>query len=265
MPTRPEGELIDLALARDPVPIDDLVASTGGVLAIAPHPDDETLGCGLALRSALAAGRDVAVLLLTGGGASHPGSARYPCENLKALRRAEFVRALDALSHGMPDGSGRLVHAMLDLPDGSVPHDGDHDDLRAPLADARVAALELARSVNAGTVWVTWSGDPHSDHVAAALLADGILRRWGGGEQPLRLDYAVWGRFGAAGREVSPARVLAFRSDPHLPAKRAAMRAYASQLTPMIDDDPDGFVMPPALVEHFAAAPEIFLVREPGS
>ena len=251
VPERPEGALIDLALARPPVPLDDLVGA-GGVLAIAPHPDDETLGCGLAIRAALAAGRDVGVLLLTGGGNSHPASRTHPPGAMKALRRDEFARAIRSLGRGVP---GRLAARTLDLPDGSVPHDA------AGLDGALRAALELADEVDAGALWTTWGGDPHADHLAASRLAALIE-----GERPLRRrDYAVWGRFRGAGRMVDPARVLPFAADAHRAAKREAIGAYASQLTPLIADDPEGFVMPPVLVEHFADAAEIFLVPEPGS
>ena len=249
VPDRPEGALIDLARARPCVPLDDLVGGTGGVLVIAPHPDDETLGCGLAIRAALASRRDVGVLLLTGGGNSHPASRTHPPDAMKALRRSEFARALAALGRGVP---GRLASRMLDLPDGAVPHDA------AALDGAVLAALELADGIDAGALWTTWGGDPHIDHLAASRLGDLVARA-----RPLhRRDYAVWGRFGDAARGVASARVMPFRDDPHGAAKRDAIAAYASQLTPLIADDPDGFVMPLALVAHFADAPEIFLVPE---
>lgn len=255
VPERPEGALIDLARDRPNAALGDLVAGRGGVLVIAPHPDDETLGCGLAMRAALAAGRDIGVLLLTGGGASHPASRRYPTEALKALRRAEFAAALDALSGGLGATGGRLAARTLDLPDGAVPRS------RKGLIEATGTASALAREVDARTVWTTWRDDPHVDHVSASALADLVPSVWSG-RPPLRRDYAVWGRFGDAGRSVPPDRVLPFDAPAHRPAKRAAMAAHASQLTPMIEDDPDGFIMPQTLVEHFAAAPEIFLVPE---
>ena len=251
VPERPEGALIDLARGRSLVPLDDLVGA-GGVLVIAPHPDDETLGCGLAIRAALAAGRDVGVVLLTGGGNSHPASRTHPPGAMKALRRDEFARALGALGRNVP---GRLAARTLDLPDGAVPHTING------LSGALRAALELADEVSAGALWTTWGGDPHIDHLAASRLADLIGR-----ERPLlRRDYAVWGRFRDAARGLDPSRVMPFAADDHLAAKRGAVAAYASQLTPLIADDPEGFVMPPVLVEHFAGAPEIFLVPEGAS
>lgn len=251
VPERAEGALIELARERAPVPLDALVGA-GGVLVVAPHPDDETLGCGLAIRAALASRRDVGVLLLTGGGNSHPASRIYPPDAMKALRRNEFARALTALGQGVP---GRLRARTLDLPDGAVPHD------EAALAAALANALDLATEVDADALWCTWEGDPHTDHLAASRLADLIERSWNG-RPLLRRDYAIWGRFRDNGRGVAPKRALPFDAPAHREAKREAMAAYASQLTPMIEDDPEGFVMPPVLVEHFAASPELFLSPE---
>ena len=102
VPTRAEGALLECARLVPNCSTDDLLAPAGAVLVIAPHPDDETLGCGLAIRAALAAGRDVAVLLLTGGGASHPASRACPPNAMKSLRRSEFAAALDALRADLP-------------------------------------------------------------------------------------------------------------------------------------------------------------------
>src|SRR5690606_38092378 len=52
-------------------------ALDGPLLVIAPHPDDETLGCGGVI--ALATCRNVRVhtVFVTDGGASHPNSAEW--------------------------------------------------------------------------------------------------------------------------------------------------------------------------------------------
>lgn len=49
---------------------------TRRLVIVAPHPDDETLGCGLLIAAAVRAGVRVAVIALTDGQASHPGSRR---------------------------------------------------------------------------------------------------------------------------------------------------------------------------------------------
>ena len=257
VPVKAEGILLRRAASRSSVGLGDIVASRGGILVIAPHADDETLGCGLAIRAALAAGRDVRVLLLTDGAASHPHSREYPRDVLTTLRREEFARAVDALGDGLAEKDGtRLQARTLDLPDGSVPHD------RAGLEEAFNHARKLADEIDARTIWATWGGDPHPDHLAASRLAEFCTREWSG-TIDVRREYAVWGRFRHAGWSLRSDRIQPFEANEHLAAKREAIRAYASQLTPLILDDPTGFIMPPELVKHFALSREIFIT--PGS
>ncbi len=254
VPTEARGELIERASRMPAAELRDLLAPVGGVLVVAPHPDDETLGCGAALAAALEAGRTVAVVLLTDGEMSHPRSKRFAMGALVALRRAELEAALATLAGSSPANMPSV--RALNLPDGRVPASGPE----AERAAGEIAAV--ARSVGARTIWCTWRGDPHCDHVAAASLCDlAAAKLAADGHEPLlRRDYAVWGRFGAAlpGGE----RLHAFHPGDHAAAKAAAMASYASQLTPLIDDDPDGFVMPPTLVRHFTTAPEIFIEED---
>lgn len=252
VPTEPTGTLIDRAAEAPRVALADLAGPAGGILVIAPHPDDETLGCGTAIMAALAAGRPVAVALLTDGEMSHPSSPSHPAPVLAARRRSEFSAAMTVLGEESP---GLLSAHPFALPDTRVPTDG-------PVASDTVDQLvALACRIDAGAIWATSRLDPHYDHVAAAALADHVARRLQSlGRKLHRRDYAVWSRFGQ--REV-PAHahhgVAVLDPAPFRARKEMAMACYASQLTPLIGDDPGGFVMPPRLVEHFAAQGEIFL------
>jgi LmbE family N-acetylglucosaminyl deacetylase len=71
----------------------------GPVLVIAPHPDDETLGCGGMIATRAAEGRRVVVVVLTDGralfrrfGVTEPSEAE-----VSAMRRAETLRAVEIL------------------------------------------------------------------------------------------------------------------------------------------------------------------------
>ena len=46
---------------------------------------------------------------------------------------------------------------------------------------------------------------------------------------------------------------------PHLPAKRRAIAAHASQHGRLVTDDPSGFTLPPSLLSVFDAPYEVFL------
>ena len=241
VPERPEGVVLDRAAAAPAVGIDEL-CPTPGLVVLVPHPDDESLGCGLALAAAADAGRRVTLVLLTDGEGSHPGSASHPPAALASLRRAEFEEALGAL---LPGVDPRVVR--LGLPDG-----------RCTPAYA-LARLDEVRALVEGagptTVWTTWAGDPHCDHEAAAALAEALADAAGGG-LPV-WSYAVWGRFGPA--RASTAGLRRFTHGAALPRKRAAAAAHRSQLTPLIADAPDAFLMPEALTEYFVTSPELFL------
>lgn len=241
VPERPEGALLRHAAGAPFVPIERL-APGRGVAIVCPHPDDETLGCGQAIAAASVAGRNVRIVLLTDGEGSHPSSTAYDTQRLKQLRSAEFETAL---AHLAPDTSISVLR--FGLRDGSA----SFRDISEEQTARVMAFLESSRL---GAVWSTWSGDPHCDHECAALFAREIANRlhvphWG---------FAVWGRFGE--RSVPPGLVR-FDCANAAQRKAEAMRAYASQLTNLIADDPDGFVMPPALRHHFTEHPELF-VRE---
>lgn len=65
---------------------------TDRVLVIAPHPDDETLGCGGTIARHSAAGDTVCVLVVTDGGSSRAGGYRRAA--IRALRAAEAGAAI---------------------------------------------------------------------------------------------------------------------------------------------------------------------------
>ena len=73
------------------------VIGDGTALILAPHPDDESLGCGGLIASCCAAGRPPLVALLTDGSGSHPHSMRYPPERLASVREAEARHAVSIL------------------------------------------------------------------------------------------------------------------------------------------------------------------------
>jgi LmbE family N-acetylglucosaminyl deacetylase len=71
----------------------------GPVLVIAPHPDDETLGCGGMIATRAAEGRRVVVVVLTDGralfrrfGVTEPSEA-----DVSAMRKAETLQAVEIL------------------------------------------------------------------------------------------------------------------------------------------------------------------------
>jgi len=88
---------------------DDLLHERG-LVVVAPHPDDETLGCGGLLAGASRADRLRHVVFLTDGERSHPGTG----EDLAAIRRTEAMVATAYL------GLAPSQLSFLGLPDSGL-------------------------------------------------------------------------------------------------------------------------------------------------
>ncbi len=225
-------------------PVVGLDAITGGcALILAPHPDDESLGCGGLIAQSCAQGQPPLVVMLTDGAGSHPGSRSHPPERLRALREAETKAATAGL--GLPDS--RLV--FLGLPDTSAPTHG-------PAFDAAVGSVAgLARHHRCRSVLASWRCDPHCDHEAAALVATAVARALG---LPHRA-YPVWGRTLPPDTPVGEPVGMRLDVRPWQEAKRRAVRCHRSQWAGLITDDPTGFQMQPGFMALFDTPYELFL------
>lgn len=215
-----------------PLSAGDLLDGRGTLVVLAPHPDDETLGCGSLLAHAAAQGVACTVVCVTDGCRSHPNSRLWPRARLADLRRQELDRAAATL--------GRIAVHHLGYPDCEAPRGGE-------------AVARLSRLVPQGALFLTpWAGDPHVDHQSCAELAQAVVVR----RPDLRhLAYPIWGRL----RPAVPFPRTGWRLTSRHPAKPAALACHASQMTGLIHDDPDGFTMDPELQRLFLDEPEVFL------
>ncbi|WP_338664154.1 PIG-L deacetylase family protein [Pararoseomonas sp. SCSIO 73927] len=228
------------------VPLEALVPE-GGVLVLAPHPDDESLGCGGLLAAMAAAGRPARVVVMSDGAGSHPNSRTHPGPVLRELRREEAIEATEEL--GVPPP------LFLDLPDGDVPVAGTRFE------EAVLAVIAAAEGL--GTIAATIGLDPHKDHEATWAIAKEAAGRAG-----LRLlGYPVWSwrHLYPAMAPVAPAEVPApprgMRLDvsAQLETKRRAVMAHRSQVTRLIEDDPSGFILSPAVLSVLVRPFEVYL------
>lgn len=236
--------------AAERLPVVDLDTLTGGVglVVVAPHPDDESLGCGGVIAAARARGQTVAVVIVSDGCGSHTHSALYPPDKLRALREQETLDAVAAL--GVPADAV----TFLRLPDAGVPSSG-------PVAEAAATSIvDVTQRAGAGAVCVTWGYDPHCDHQAAAAIVRLAQARLGSTRS---FAYPVWGWTLPEGTEVGPAP-SGYRIDvsAHRDAKAAAVAAHRSQTTDLIADDPTGFRLEPAMIERFLGSYEIFIAMD---
>ncbi len=225
--------------APPPVPEEE------GFLVLAPHPDDETLGCGALLATAFAQGSRAHVLILSDGARSHPNSRLWPPARLAHLRREEAIEAVRRL------GGTREAISFLDYPDCDVPASGER------MIAAAGQTLERMRTLTLRTLLVTSPADPHCDHLAAARIAREVARR----DVGIRLlFYPVWSRRSEQDlSEEGRYRLHRFPAGPHAATKRHALMAHQSQLGGLITDDPSGFALPPDFIETMLVEDEIYL------
>ncbi len=216
----------------------------GRTMILAPHADDESLGCGGLIAELCERGLPPLVLVVTDGTGSHPNSQLWPAEKLRALREGETLRATAAL--GLPAANVGFMR----LRDTAAPHDG-------PGFEAACAAITAALQ-GCDTLLAPWGLDPHCDHEAVQKMARRVAHDTG-----IRLlSYPVWGWLIAPDTEIAPDLPLrGFRLDisRHLQAKCRAIRLHASQYSDLINDDPEGFRLPQALLSVFEQPCETFL------
>ena len=223
-------------------PIEAVLGPAGAVI-LAPHADDESLGCGGLI--ALAAGRRIHVILLTDGTGSHPHSRAYPPDRLRAVREQEAADALAIL------GLDPQHLTCLRMKDTALPGSG------AAFDEAVETVARIAASVGAGVVLAPWEHDPHCDHEAAHRIARAVCKRHG----PSHWAYPVWGLTLPEHHDIGDAPIEGVRIDigAVIDQKRRAIAAHRTQYAGLITDDPSGFQLPPALLQWFERPFETFL------
>lgn len=233
--------------------ITDTIAATSA-LVVAPHADDETLGCGVTILRKTEAGSRVSVLVVSDGAFSLPHEAA-DTGALVQKRAAEARAACSLLGVDPADVS------FAGLPDGQ---------LTLHRARVRAAIADAVRRTAPAQVLVPVSCDGHPDHDVVSDLAREVVAEVAGIEL---LEYPVWlwthwpfTRPSTAGsgrlRRLAdlPARVreprpLLVRTGGYLERKRAALKTYASQV-----EDYDGEIaLDAAFLRHFFNEHEVLL------
>lgn len=222
----------------------------GRVLCVAPHPDDESLGCGGTLARLCSLEQSVGVAWVSNGAGSHPNSTVYAAPKLAQLREQEARVAAAQL------GISNEALFFMGLPDGALPFPDEDQFTRAV-----TLALGILDRFDPTTVLLPWRRDPHHDHRATwAIWATAMqVHNW----RTMRsFEYLVWAFERAAQNEwpdTSEANALRVSIRGFERTKRAAIDAHASQTTHLIDDDPNGFWLSPEVIAHFETPHEAFI------
>lgn len=217
------------------------------LLVIAPHPDDETIGCGGLIALAAASGVCVVVVVVTDGAASHPGSATWPPERIAHRRKREVLRAIEIL------GVKASPH-FLNLPDTQTATIAGA--IRQGACDRLAGVIEEHQP---DVVLTTWRREPHCDHrFSYALTRDSMQDA---SSSAMLVEYMVWTYLiGAADDRPRPHETAGFLLDVGdvRSRKRSALAAHRSQLGRIIRDDPGGFALSRAHMRTMTIGEERF-------
>lgn len=218
-------------------------------LVVAPHPDDETLGCGGAIALLRDRGCNVQVLVISDGTLSHPHSCKYPAPKLRALRESETISALAVL------GVDATAVTFLRLPDGAVPTQGS--EFSQAVASCRNYLTQFAPQL----IFLPLRYDPHPDHRASWKLIHTALANLN--LSPRLIEYPIWD-WDETQRGNLP-NLPSWRLDISsvVELKQQAIAHYHSQTTNLIDDDPDGFRLTPEMLANFTCPWEVYLEATP--
>lgn len=234
-------------------PIDPLSLDARRVLVVAPHPDDESLGCGGLLAALAGAGRSFHVVFVTDGAGSHRNSRDWPPTRLAAQREREAEEALERL------GLGTAPRSFLRLPDAAMPQPGD-----AAYREALERLTWTISHLSPDLALLPWRRDPHRDHRDSWSLARAAIEA--AGAAPDVLEYAIWlDELGTADDHPREGEAEAMAVDIQGTAdrKRHAVAAHLSQTTDLVADDPDGFRLTSETIERLTGPVERYFRAAP--
>jgi LmbE family N-acetylglucosaminyl deacetylase len=229
---------------------DEAFAKVQQAVVFAPHPDDETLGCGGAIALLQQRNIPVQIMVMSDGTQSHPRSKRYFRGRLRDLREQETLAAAAIL--GLP----AAAITFLRWPDTAVPHPGDR---------SFAVAVDICRQylLNHSPImlFVPWQHDQHCDHRATWEIVQFALQDWPTSlQRPRQLVYSIWGS-PAAGLPALPVDEAGWRLDIRSvrAIKQQAAMAHQSQTTDLIHDDPSGFRLTSKMLANLIQPWEIYL------
>ncbi|MGC1309085.1 MAG: PIG-L family deacetylase [Phormidesmis sp.] len=226
---------------------EEAFANCQRAVVVAPHPDDETLGCGGAIALLCQRSIPVYILVISDGAKSHPNSKRYPAAALRQLRERETYAAANQL------GVLSASVTFLRWPDTAVPG--------ANSPDFSIAVNQCKQYLQARSpslIFVPWQKDRHCDHRATGEIIQHCLQD--SPNPPEQFIYTIWGT-PAAGLRTLPPGETGWRLNIHSveALKRQAVMAHRSQTTNLIQDDPHGFRLTPAMLNNLIQPWETYL------
>ena len=184
----------------------------GNALILAPHPDDEAMGCGGLIQRLCGQGLFPHVVILTGGGQSHSACCYLSESVIKEERRTMASQILQKL--GLPADH---LH-LLDFPDGSISI--QHDEMQT--------LQKLVAEIQPAAVFIPHHGEGWPDHLVCRDLVEQMPAL---GATAI-YEYCVWlWYYNAWNLDWKRACSLQLTKTEHL-AKCSAIVEYTESLAP---------------------------------
>jgi len=181
------------------------------VLIVAPHPDDDIIGCGGSIAKHCKAGNQVTIMYMTSGDA---GGIHYSREELATLREEEAQKAANHL------GVNNLI--FLRLADGYVEFNREN----------LIRITCILREIKPDIVYIPHSQEANRDHRITHQLLLEACQRAGAPFFP-ECGTQLWGIATILGYEVwTPIQDVYYSEDisEFMEQKRAALQMHVSQL-----------------------------------
>lgn len=208
-------------------------SSEGTIVVFAPHPDDESLGCGGTIAKRLKEGYRVKLVVLTDGSHSHSTVLKIVTnptpEEVAKVRKQEVINATEAL------GISKKDITFLDYEDGS---------LQTNIYEATQKVINiLKQEPDILRIYATHEKDGHRDHKATGLIVRNAVTS-------LQLSipiyfYIIWP---TDELEVSSVEIEDIKD--FLQTKRNAIDQYKSQIE-LFTDQQTRPVLLPEFVDRF--------------
>jgi LmbE family N-acetylglucosaminyl deacetylase len=194
--------------------------ATRSCLVLAPHPDDETLGCGATIMRKLAVGTPVQVVIAADGNWYRSGKLSVDAVN--EMREEETRRACAIL--GLP----RENITFLRFEDHRL---ADHRGL------LRDRLFDILDTMNPEEIFVSSIIDKHPDHRVLAQLGRELARARRD-HFPVLYEYPIWFWDPRLWRtsHLRKLRPRIVRTEEFRMRKREAIAAYRSQVTNLISE-----------------------------
>jgi len=215
-------------------------------LVIAPHPDDEALGCAGLIASRRALGNSVHVMYVTDGSGSHPEHPTVTPRELARRRAEEAIEAMNLL--GLEKSALHFVGA----PDGRLSH-LTAEERQSIIAEITRVLTDCAPS----EIFIPGPDDGSTEHTACYELVQAALKAV---SSPYReYTYPVWSWWNPmlllrSMRKDAPVHRLSI--GVNRPLKNRVLRCYRTQVEPLAPS-PDP-LLTTAFIESFDTPNEYF-------